>query len=289
MDGKGTASGSAPGDQERQSDRIRYAYRLNIAGKDSSDISFNESSRTEIITRDGGLIVTGLSLATGHVIKLTRGEKSRGARIIGQVGIRGDEFLYGVQFVDPSADAFWDVHFPATNPDGSAGKSVLQCTKCTRQELLHLSEIEMVVFESMRVIPHHCPQCVLETLWSEPSIVGDNALVSRSEAYNLTETPAARRQRTVNDRKHGRVQMRNIKACVHRPGFEDDIVTVTNLSRGGIGFTSPINYFAGTRIEVAVPYTEGAANVFTPAKIVRVRCRPTADIPGEFGLEYVKR
>ena len=289
MDGKGTAPGSASGDQERQSDRIRYAYRVNIAGKDSSETSFDEPSKTEIVTRDGGLIVTGLSLATGSLIRISRGEKAQVARIIGQVGIRNEEFLYGVQFVDPSTNPFWDVHFPVPNLEGSVGKSVLQCTKCSRQELLHLSEIEMVVFETMRVIPHHCPQCILETLWSEPSIVGDNVLMSRSEAYNLAGVPTAKRPRTVNDRKHSRVHMRNIKACVHRPGFEDDVVTVTNLSRGGIGFTSSVNYFAGTRVEVAVPYTEGSANVFTPAKIVRVRARPTADLPGEFGLEYVKR
>jgi hypothetical protein len=217
------------------------------------------------------------------------GKAAREARIIGQVGIRNEAFLYGVQFADSSTDPFWDVHFPAPNLEGSAGKLVLQCTKCSRQEVLHLSEIEMVVFETMRVIPHRCPGCSLETLWLEPTILGDTAVVSGNEAYNLAGVPIAPRKRTVNDRKHSRVHLKNIKACVHRQGYEDDVVTVTDLSRGGIGFLSLIDYVPGTRVEVAAPYTEGSANVFTPAKVVRVRCRPTADIPGEFGLEYVKR
>jgi hypothetical protein len=41
--------------------------------------------------------------------------------------------------------------------------------------------------------------------------------------------------------------MRNIRACLHRAGFADDVVRVTNLSRGGIGFMSSVNYFVGTR------------------------------------------
>jgi len=49
-----------------------------------------------------------------------------------------------------------------------------------------------------------------------------------------------------------------------------------------------VDYVPGTELEVAVPYTQGGANVFTRAKVVRVRCRPTADIPGEFGLAYLK-
>ncbi len=273
----------------RQSDRIRYAYRLRITGKDSSGIPFDEAGRTEVITRDGGLVVTTLSLVTGTVIRMSRGLKSVEARIVGQCGLRGDEYLYGVQFTNPLTEPFWDVNFPATKSEDAVGKMVLQCSQCARQDLFHLSEIEMMVYETMKVVPRKCGQCKLETLWLEPEILGEGGLVSGNAAYGIHRELIPRRSRTVNDRKHARIQMKNIKACLHRDGFADDVVTVTDISRGGIGFMSLVDYLPGTRLDVAVPYTAGAGNVFTPAKIVRVRCRPTVDIPGEFGLEYIKR
>ena len=273
---------------QRQSDRIRYAYRLRITGKDSSGIPFDEAGRTEVITRDGGLVVTTLSLTTGTVICISRGLKSADARIVGQCGLRGDEYLYGVQFLNALTEPFWDVNFPPANTDGSVAKMVLQCSQCARQDLFHLSEVEMMVYETMKVVPRKCGKCKLETLWLEPEILGEGGLVSGNAAYSLRGEMVSRRPRTVNDRRHSRIQMRNIRACLHRDGFEDDVVTVTDLSRGGIGFMSLVDYVPGTRVEVAVPYTQGAGNVFTPGKIVRVRCRPTVDIPGEFGLEYIK-
>jgi len=241
-----------------------------------------------VITRDGGLVVTTLSLITGTVIRISRGLKSADARIVGQCGLRGEEYLYGVQFLNALTEPFWDVNFPPAIPEGSVAKMVLQCSQCGRQDLFHLSEIEMMVYETMKVVPRKCGKCKLETLWLEPDILGEGGVVSGNAAYNLRGEMMPRRPRTVNDRRHSRIQMRNIKACLHRDGFEDDVVTVTDLSRGGIGFMSLVDYVPGTRVEVAVPYTQSSGNVFTPGKIVRVRCRPTVDIPGEFGLEYIK-
>jgi PilZ domain-containing protein len=283
-----TQSSGARSVSQRTSDRIRYAYRLRITGRDSSGIPFDEAGRTQVITRDGGLLLTSLSLMTGAVIRLSRGLKAADARIVGQCGLQNEEYLYGVQFVNPLTEPFWDVNFPQAMPEGGVGKLVLQCAQCSRQELLHLSEIEMMVYESMKVVPRKCPRCHVEALWLEPVVLGDGSLVSGNAAYHMEGGPAFRRSRTVNDRKHSRVQMRNIRACLQRPGLADDVVTVTDLSRGGIGFMSLVDYLPGSRVEVAVPYTANGANVFTPAQIVRVRCRPTADIPGEFGLAYIK-
>jgi hypothetical protein len=281
-------AGTAPSVKTRQSDRIRYAYRLHIKGQDSSGCAFDEEARTELITRDGGLIVTAVSMSSGTVIAITRGNKTANARVVGQVGLRNEEYLYGVQFLETAKEPFWDVHFAAPDQSGSVGKLVLQCSRCSRQEVLHLSEVEMMVHESTQVISHYCRGCNLESLWVEPEVLGEDALLCGNDAYQMNMS-APVRSRTINDRKHTRVQMRNIRACLHRQGFEDDIVTVSNLSRGGIAFISMVDYVPGTLVEVAVPYTEGGANVFTPAKVVRVRCRPTVDLPGEFGLAYLPR
>jgi hypothetical protein len=76
--------------------------------------------------------------------------------------------------------------------------------------------------------------------------------------------------------------------CIRRPGYADDIVDVLDLSRGGVHFMSFVDYYRETMVEVAVPYTNGGANVFVPAQIARVQSRPASGIPGDFGLRYTK-
>ncbi len=286
MDSQGTATSPAF-TGVRKSDRIRYGYSLRLIGTDQNGYEFEGDARTEVVTRDGGLLVTAFTLATGQKINLARADKKLEARVIGQCGIRDESNLYGFQFTEP-AIGFWDVKFPELTEGSGVARLVLQCSRCSRQEVMHLGEIEMVVFENMHLIPHRCENCGNETLWNEPQIVGDNGVVVGSRAYDV-RSQLLQPRRTSNDRKYTRISMKNAKACLHRKGFADDIVTVVDLSRGGVRFLSLVDYTPGAVVEVAVPYTAGGANVFTPGKIVRVKCRPTADIPGDFGLEYIKK
>jgi PilZ domain len=144
------------------------------------------------------------------------------------------------------------------------------------------------VFETVHVIPHRCERCGNDTLWQAPKVLGENELVTGNDAFDMMGSLAQKRSRTINDRKYARISMKNAKAALHRPGSPDDVVSVVDMSRGGIRFLSQVNYAVGMKLEVAVPYTEGGANVFTPARIARVQSQPMNGIAGEFGLEYVK-
>jgi len=275
--------------EQRTSDRIRYAYRVHITGTDSSGYDFSQPVRTEVITRDGGLIVCPMVLNVGDVINLMRGDRNVNARIVGQVGILKEEQLYGIQFLDPTFD-FWGVKF-AEHHTEAAGRAVLECGACTMQQVLPLGEIEMLVFESTKVVAHECERCGRQTLWIEPSILGEPELLTGADAYNQADESGqarVKRSASVNDRKHQRISMRNTKACLRRSGYADDVVDVLDLSRGGVHFISFVDYYKGTKVEVAVPFTHGGANVFVPAEVVRIQCRPTSGIPGDFGLRYVK-
>lgn len=273
----------------RQSDRIRYAFRLRIAGLDSALRQYLEQAYTEVVTRDGGLIVAPVSLVAGAELILERDQRKARARVVGQVGIRNEYFLYGIQFTEPGAEDFWGINFPSASSTSDAGRTVLQCTKCGRQELLHLGEVDIMVLEQTASMPHQCPACKLDTLWNRPALLGDPNIVTGSDAYQLHSTASFSRSRNTNDRKFARLSMKNIRACLQRPDLADDVVRVLDISRGGIRFLSLIDYSPGTRVMVSVPYTAGGANVFLPARIARVKCRPTIDIPGEFGLAYEKR
>jgi hypothetical protein len=272
---------------EKTGDRIRYAFRVHVTGTDSSGYDFSQPVRTEIVTRDGGLIVCPMVLNVGDVINLMRGERRVNARIVGQVGLLKDEQLYGIQFLDPNPD-FWGIKFAEQTLE-AAGRAVLECGACTMQKVLPLGEIEMLVFESTRVVAYDCDRCGRQTLWMEPSILGEPDLLTGADAFNQSFEVRPMRSASINDRKHQRISMRNTKACIRRSGYADDVVDVLDLSRGGVHFISHVDYYRNTMVEVAVPYTNGGANVFVAAEIVRIQCRPTSGIPGDFGLRYAKR
>jgi len=276
--------------EQRSSDRVRYAFRVHITGTDSSGYDFSQPVRTEVVTRDGGLIVSPMVMNVGDIISLMRHEKQTRARIVGQIGLLKEEQLYGIQFLEPVPD-FWGIRFAEQGMD-AAGRAVLECGACSMQQVLPLGEIEMLVFESTKVVAHDCERCGRQTLWTEPSILGEPELLTGADAYaqgNETGVPRVKRSASINDRKHQRISMRNTKACIRRSGYSDDVVDVLDLSRGGVHFISFVDYYKGTMVEVAVPYTNGGANVFVPAEVARIQCRPTAGIPGDFGLRYIKR
>jgi hypothetical protein len=271
----------------RKSDRIRYSFTIEINGSDSSGQHFSQTAKTQIVTRDGGVLLCPLSLNVGNIIGVTRAGQRNHARIVGQVGLLNEEQLYGFQFLEPSPE-FWGIQFAEPSLD-SAGRAVLECSACAQQRIVPLGEVEVLVFESTRVIAHECERCVRQTLWTEPSVLSEPELITGVDSYQQGFQPRPKRTPGVNDRKHQRVSMRNTKACIKRRGMPDDVVDVLDLSRGGVHFVSMIDYYKGTIVEVAVPYTNGGLNVFVPAEIARIQSRPSSGLPGDYGLRYVKR
>ena len=75
-------------------------------------------------------------------------------------------------------------------------------------------------------------------------------------------------------------------ACVGPLGPRADIVDVENISLGGMCFRSSRTYREDSWVQVAVPYTEGAANIFVAGRIVR--SRKINNALTEYGVEYVK-
>jgi hypothetical protein len=68
-------------------------------------------------------------------------------------------------------------------------------------------------------------------------------------------------------RKHGRVRVQ-WPAYIRHPSFNDEIAVTENVSRGGVCFRSRQPYPVGSLIQLALPYSPGATNIFVPARIV---------------------
>lgn len=283
---KSAPEATAPARTRRNSHRVHYTVQLHISGIDNTWRKFGEPARTEIITRDGGMIITAATLTTGSEIRVRFGDKAAMARAVGLVGVRGDEMAYGIMFTSEPDEEFWGVHFPALAEPG-VGRTVLECARCLARRVFELSEIEMMVLESLKVVSLQCPHCGNETLWQLPANLVEVELVEAELAI-----PRASRSsvpRTANDRKHARIAMKNTRACIRRRGSKDEVVEVVDVSRGGVRFRTYVNYPSDASLDIAVPYTEGGLNVFVPARIVRSGARPTADAAGEFAIKYEKR
>lgn len=272
--------------KKRSGYRIHCVFPCRVSGRTEAGEEFSVPAHTEVITRDGGLIVCPLSLPAGSHITLHNGERQAKARVVGVVRTAAEGCAYGVQFLDTPGSSFWDIHISNTSIEPAVGRSVLECSRCRNSRVVELSEIDIMVLERIAVLGHHCDACQAETLWEPPKMLADALLVTGSAAYTMPTRAQMVRERTHEDRKHRRIVLRRAKACIKVVGSADDEVDVVDFSRGGLRFMSKVDYQPGTRVDVAVPYIQGGANIFVPATIIRVILRARAGVAGDYACRY---
>jgi hypothetical protein len=277
----------------RRSDRIALSIPVQLVGRDLSGEEFQEKGHTVLVSRHGATVLVNRSLAVDQEIAIRALPTNREAmvRVVGQVRVEAEGRVYGMAFLDPNTN-LWDIYFPPRDEfDKAAGRALLECGGCHLRHVTLMNELEVQVFESNRSLSRFCERCSQQTLWVETF---HDATPERS--VEAPKPPLAGKEpppppppppkRTKDERRHRRLRTR-LKACVRHPGLGEEIVNTENVSRGGICFKSRRVYFEGSRIEVSIPYAEGGANIFVPAKIIR-----TQNIPGEgvssYGIEYLK-
>lgn len=276
----------AEGAKKRSGYRIHCVFPCRVSGRTEAGEEFSVPAHTEVITRDGGLIVCPLSLPVGSHITLHNGERQAKARVVGVVRTAAEGSAYGVQFLETPASPFWDIHISNAAVEPAVGRSVLECSRCRNSRVVELGEIDIMVMERIAVLGHFCEDCQAETLWEAPKKLADDLLVTGSAAYTMPTRAQMMRERTREDRKHRRIALKRARACIKVAGKPDDEVDVVDFSRGGLRFMSTVDYQPGTRVDVAVPYTQGGANIFIPATIVRVILRARAGVAGDYACCY---
>jgi hypothetical protein len=260
---------------------------VRVAGVDVAGDKFNEQGHTLTISRHGATIVLNRKLAPGLQVAIcpVTSKKESGALVMGQLGGQSGVHVYGIALLEPNMN-LWGIQFPplAESEEGLV-RLLLECSACKAREVVHLNELETDVFEGNHSLPRSCGQCSTWTLWWQ---IPDELPARQSGAQSNTgpESDVALADRAQNKRKHVRVKVK-MKACIRHPGFEEEIVAVKDLSRGGLSFASSKGYIEGSRIEVAVPYSVGKANIFVPARINRAQ-----EVPGkgltEYGVQYIR-
>jgi hypothetical protein len=285
-----TASTMAPTTMlGRRSERIELSLPIEVSGTDLVGVDFVSRTHTRVLSRYGAAIVLREALGPDQLLDLkclfSRVETKM--RVIEQMGTEADGNVYGVAFLEPGPPAdFWGVYLPATGEgeEGTAGV-LLECGGCQGRRMTPVSELESPVLESSRQISRPCPHCLQDTLWKAVRFQAPaTTVVEEAAAPQTAPAPAEPEPVAKNQRQHRRVQV-SLKACI-RLSDQQDVVEVLDMSRGGIRFRSPRYYKELLWVDVAIPYTQGDGNIFTPARIVRRKRLPDGN--WEYGLKYTK-
>jgi hypothetical protein len=261
----------------RRSDRVNLSVRLLVSGNDKFGSVFAEECNTVVISRRGARIAIPKPikpLEEIHVRVIASGLEAD-MQVIGVIAESNDGIHYGVRITDPKVE-LWQIDFPSTmNSEDPTAKVLLECEVCQYTAVVYLREFEVEVFESQKELSLHCKKCNAATTWRlshrEPSPPFAPAPVPTvAEAEKSPAKPAGDGSER---RVHRRLGLK-LTACIRTATFGDDVVPTENVSKGGFSFKSANKYAVGLGVEVAVPYSPGAGNIFSLAKITGFRALP---------------
>jgi PilZ domain-containing protein len=272
----------------RRSDRISISFALETSGTDTSGHAFLETARTIVVNRHGALLGLHRKLKTGQIVTVKRrlddgSSRQAEVRVVACENESENGGEYGVTFLDENL-VFWDIEFPPAEKSVDAVvRMVVECTHCRSRELAYLDSRELKEFEANKLFARHCRSCQSPTIWKQPGEPTGNS---------GAEGPQRKTRETkIGATLAGPETMRydaHLTACVREKPGKEEMAVCENVSRQGIAFRTRNKYEEGARVEVAVPYTPGMANVFVPAVVIHVRPVPTAGL-FRHGAKYLRK
>jgi PilZ domain len=260
----------------RRSDRITMSLRIKVAGMDVDGIFFETYGHTQQLSRYGAAIRLPQRLAPGQVLLLTKlaDGKETEVAVVGQIRVTDEGTLYGVAFEDRDVD-FWGIVFPPLRAaEETIARCLMECGGCRNGEVVHLHVEELEVYEANHSLLRYCPKCREATYWKEAQErpeEQDGPLLTPSAAVGVTGEDEASIRGKIS-RKFDRVKC-SLTGCVRR-GKEEMVMDLVNLSKGGLCFRCKKAFTLSSTVEIAVPYAQGVANIFVPAKIAWLNSNP---------------
>jgi hypothetical protein len=274
----------------RRTDRVSLTVLLEASGTDSNGQEFKEPTRTLLINRGGAVIILERDLKPEQQIQIRRqagadSQKTVAARIVGEFGRQKDGHLYGIEILDNEND-FWKIEFPPLAESTEAvARMLLHCSYCKSREVAYLNELELRGFETNRGIARHCKTCGVPSIWTQAPHEDEKQRSLRAArgkaAREADQIPGGEEQRA---RQRLRMKTR-LTACIRQPDSDDELAVCEDISPIGMCFRSKRRYDTQAMIQVAVPYSPDAANIFLPANVVYSEEIPRAGL-FRHGVEY---
>jgi PilZ domain len=272
----------------RQSDRVSFRMPVEASWNGNGGVEVKQSAETLLVSRNGAVVRLAERLFAGQEITLRRQRegdnwKIARARVVAEIDQDPAGFLYAIAIVDPRAN-FWDIEFPAPHKAQEAlARLLMECSFCQRREIVYLNEPDLKSFEIRKCVARVCPLCDSPSIWIEAQ---PEAPATAPGAPSAAAEAADDDDRVTPRRTRRRVKAR-VLACIRRRGFQEEVAVCEDLSKGGISFRSRNQYPAGTRVEVAVPFTPGSSAIFVPIRIVSSQPIPSAGL-FRHGAAYVR-
>lgn len=252
----------------RRGERVFVNLRVRISAAAECGEVFLGEGQTVDVSHDGASIMVGRDLNLGQTIKVRRVgvNKEAVAQVVGNYKDHGSNTrIFGIALKDNRVD-FWDIVFPATaDVDKAVLRALLRCVACGRLEVAYLNEFESDLFLNHHSVARLCGQCGGWTTWIRPY---GQVAVSEDGAEE-SGVPDAEKQNH-HHRSHERLRTETV-GCIRNPAHGNEVVLFSDLGRGGLSFFSTNLFPDGTIIEMAVPYTSKAPNIFSLARIVGAR------------------
>jgi len=274
----------------RRSDRVSLTLLLEASGRDANGQEFKQSARTLLINRTGAVVVLDRELQPETQIHLRRqasaeAHRESNVRIVGQFGRQKDGFLYGIEILEDQKD-LWGIEFPPISDSSEAvARMLLECSYCRNREVAYLNEMELRGFETNRGIARHCKTCGVPSVWIQAPHEDEKKIAARAaRARKAAEPPAGPPGEEQRERQRIRLKTR-LTACVRQTNSDDELAVCEDISPIGMCFRSKRRYEVDAPVEVAVPYSPDAANIFLPARIVYSEEMPKAGL-FRHGSEY---
>jgi PilZ domain len=274
----------------RRSDRVSLTLLLEASGRDVHGQDFKDSARTLLINRTGAVIVLDRELQPENHVHLrrqapTEAHRESDVRIVGQFGRQKDGYLYGIEILDDQKD-LWGIEFPTISDLSEAvARMLLECSYCRSREVAYLNDIELQGFETNRGIARHCKNCGVPSIWTQAPHEDEKKIVARNaRSRRAPEPPPGPPGEEQRERQRLRLKTR-LTACVRQANSDDELAVCEDISPIGMCFRSKRRYDVDAPVEVAVPYSPDAANIFLPARIVYSEEMPKAGL-FRHGTEY---
>lgn len=250
----------------RHSDRVFLNLRVRISSAAERGEDFLGEGQTIEVSQDGASILVDGNLSIGQTIKVRRVgvNKEAVARVVGYYKDQvSNARVFGIVLTESKAN-LWDIVFPTTTDlDKTVLRALLRCIACGRLEVAYLNEFESDLFLNHHSVARLCGQCGGWTTWIRPY---GNVSVS-PEGAEESSVPDSGIQ---NHRSHERLRAETV-GCIRNSALGNGVVLVSDLGREGLSFFSSNQYAEGTTIEMAIPYTSKAPNIFSLARIVGAR------------------
>jgi hypothetical protein len=257
----------------RSSERVSLKLPIRLLGISESRQDFAEVGYTVDVSRHGVSITVDRQLRVGQKVKIERIGVGKGAQaqVVDHKASTSEGHIFGLALADSEAD-LWNVAFPPeTERQKAVLRILLRCISCGQLEVSYLNEFESGLFLAHHSVARLCRQCAGWTTWNqpyshipaEPDQSPDANSPERRSRYFLA--PGTRDQRS-----YDRLPV-NTVGCIRDPAFGIEVVLVNNLARGGLSFYSASHYPEGARLEMAIPYTSKAPNIYSLVRIVGSR------------------